>query len=102
MLPQGELTYGEEWITAGDRVVQDDVLKGRWWRVQGRGHSDMFWLLSFFRTYLPYKVDHIAKWKNIVNGGVVKFTLTKVGAEGAGEDRFFIDPASVQVIYAIF
>jgi len=64
------------------------------------GHS--FWFRSFFRTYLPYKVDHIAKRKKIVNGGVVKFTLTKVGVEGAGEDRFFIDPASVQVIYAGF
>ena len=62
----------------------------------------MFWLRSFFRTYLPYKVDHIAKRKNIVNGGEVKFTLMKIGVEGAGEDSFFIDLASVQVIYAGF
>ena len=64
------------------------------------GHS--IWFRSFFRTYLPYGVDHIAKRKKIVNGGVVKFTLTRVvGGEVDGE-RFFIDPASVQVIYAGF
>jgi len=62
------------------------------------GHS--LWFRSFFRNYLPYGVDHIAKRKKIVNGGVVGFELSKVVVGGV--DRFFIDPASVKVVYAGF
>jgi len=68
------------------------------------GHS--LWFRSFFRTYLPYGEDHVAKRKKIVNGGVVGFTLSKVvvkesGGDG-GVDRFFIDPASIKVVYLGF
>jgi len=62
------------------------------------GHS--FWFRSFFRTYIPYEVDHIAKRKKVVNGGVVGFTLSKIVVEE--RDRFFIDPASIKVVYGGF
>ena len=58
------------------------------------GHS--LWFRSFFREFLPRELDHISKKKKMVNGGLVAFTLIKMG------DKVAIDPDSVQVIYGGF
>ncbi|CEM20141.1 unnamed protein product [Vitrella brassicaformis CCMP3155] len=62
------------------------------------GHSG--WFRHFFRAYMPGDVDHVAKRKKIVNGGMVRFTLQK-RIIGEGVD-YHIDPASVAVIYGGF
>jgi len=69
------------------------------------GHS--IWFRSFFKSFLPFAIDHTAKKKKIVNGGCVAFTLLKVTNEGsaAGEnddDKFMIDPKSIVVVYGGF
>lgn len=62
------------------------------------GHS--IWYRSFFRSYLPYSMDHIAKKKKIVNCGCVAVTLMKA-TTGNGV-RYMIDPSSVRVVYGGF
>mmetsp|Transcript_908 Transcript_908/g.2302 ORF Transcript_908/g.2302 Transcript_908/m.2302 type:complete len:365 (+) Transcript_908:132-1226(+) len=63
------------------------------------GHS--IWFRSFFRTFLPYKEDHIGKLKKVVNCGIVGFTLMKVARE-SGQNTYMIDPQSVDVVYGGF
>lgn len=63
------------------------------------GHS--IWFRSFFRTFLPYKSDHVGKTKKVVNCGVVAFTLLKV-VRKSGQPTYMIDPNSVDVVYGGF
>ena len=63
------------------------------------GHS--IWFRSFFRTFLPHKVDHPGKTKKVVNCGVVAFTLIKV-VRKSGSTTYMIDPKSVDVVYGGF
>jgi hypothetical protein len=58
------------------------------------GHS--LWFRSFFQTYLPASVDHVCKRKKLQNGGIVGFTLERVG------DDYRIDPDSLFVLYGGF
>jgi len=63
------------------------------------GHS--IWFRSFFRNFLPFKVDHVGKQKKVVNCGVVAFTLIKV-VRPSGQPTFMIDPKSIDVVYGGF
>ena len=63
------------------------------------GHS--IWFRSFFRTFLPYKEDHVGKQKKVVNCGVVAFTLIKV-VRKSGQPTYMIDPNTVDVVYGGF
>lgn len=72
-------------------VKEDHVVVG--------GHS--IWFRSFFRTFLPYKVDHIGKQKKVVNCGVVTFTLMKV-VRDSGVPTYMIDPNTLDVVYGGF
>lgn len=62
------------------------------------GHS--LWFRSFFRTYLPYDVEHIAKKKKIRNGGVVSFQLHQIIVDG--KERYWIDENSITVVHGGF
>jgi broad specificity phosphatase PhoE len=62
------------------------------------GHS--IWFRSFFKTFLPYTIDHVSKTKKIVNCGIVSFKLMKAST-GEG-DKFMIDPQSVKVVHGGF
>lgn len=63
------------------------------------GHS--IWFRSFFRTFLPYTVDHASKNRKVVNCGAVAFTLLK--KKGSDNNPVFVvDPDSVTVIYGGF
>ena len=71
-------------------VDEDNVIIG--------GHSIYF--RSFFRTYLPYTVDHVSKKRKVVNAGCVALTLLKASTPNG--DKFMIDPKSIKVIYGGF
>jgi hypothetical protein len=62
------------------------------------GHSIYF--RSFFRTYLPYTIDHVSKTRKVVNCGVVALTLMKA-TTGDG-DKYMIDPQSIKVVHGGF
>jgi hypothetical protein len=62
------------------------------------GHS--IWFRYFFQLFLPYSVQHQAKSKKIVNGGIVAFDLMK--ADTKRGPKFMIDPKSIKVIYGGF
>lgn len=72
-------------------VPEDTVIVG--------GHS--LWFRSFFRTYLPRSSTHTAKRKKIVNGGIVAFTLQRVGDDDK-KAHYMIDPASIVVLHGGF
>lgn len=63
------------------------------------GHS--IWFRSFFRTFLPYNIDHDGKNKKVVNCGIVAFTLIKV-VRKSGQPTYMIDPKSVETVYGGF
>ena len=58
------------------------------------GHS--LWFRSFFRTFVPFDVEHVAKAKKMVNCGVVAFVLE------AHEGRYRIEPSSIVSLYGGF
>jgi hypothetical protein len=62
------------------------------------GHS--IWFRSFFRTYLPYTIDHVAKTRKVVNCGIVALTLLKASTPDG--DKYMIDPQSVKVVHGGF
>ena len=62
------------------------------------GHS--IWFRTFFKTFLPYQVDHVCKNRKIVNGGVVAFTLMKLQTPKG--NKYMVDPNSIQVLYGGF
>ena len=62
------------------------------------GHS--IWFRSFFKTFLPYQVDHVSKNRKIVNAGVVAFTLMKLPTPKG--NKYMVDPKSIQVLYGGF
>ena len=68
------------------------------------GHS--LWFRSFFRTYLPYSVQHVSKKKKLTNGGVVAFTLQRTKTEpttdACPEYHYLIDPSSIVVLHGGF
>lgn len=64
------------------------------------GHS--IWFRSFFRTFLPYTVDHPSKSRKVVNCGVVAFTLMRKPGKVGGKVSFVIDPRSIDVVYGGF
>jgi hypothetical protein len=63
------------------------------------GHS--LWFRSFFQVYLPYEVDHVAKKKKLINGGIVGFTLERIETK---ENTFHyrIDPKSITTLHGGF
>ena len=73
------------------RVDEDVIIVG--------GHS--IWFRSFFKTYLPYSVDHPSKSRKIVNCGAVAFTLLKKTTDN-NVPAFVIEPASVTTVYGGF
>lgn len=62
------------------------------------GHSLYF--RSFFRTFLPYSVDHNAKKLKMVNAGTVAFNLST--ATRNGKPLYRIEPSSISTIYGGF
>lgn len=62
------------------------------------GHS--IWFRSFFRTFLPYTIDHKSKQRKLKNCGVVAVTLMKASTEQ--EDKYMIDPQSINVVFGGF
>jgi hypothetical protein len=62
------------------------------------GHS--LWFKSFFGNFLPFSVNHVAKKKKIVNGGVVAFELMKAHTKYG--DKYMIDPKTIRVVYGGF
>mmetsp|Transcript_4071 Transcript_4071/g.4863 ORF Transcript_4071/g.4863 Transcript_4071/m.4863 type:complete len:358 (-) Transcript_4071:189-1262(-) len=71
-------------------VKEDHIIAG--------GHSIYF--RSFFRTFLPYTEDHIAKKNKIVNAGVVAFDLIKASTPNG--EKYMVDPKSVSVVFGGF
>ena len=71
-------------------VKEDRVITG--------GHS--IWFRSFFRTFLPYGVNHKSKTNKIVNGGIVVFTLQKTSTRNG--NKYMIEPESIRVIFGGF
>ena len=63
------------------------------------GHS--LWFRSFFQTYMPHSVEHIAKKKKMVNGACVGLVLMRVKTED-GTFQYMIDPKSITVLYGGF
>jgi len=65
------------------------------------GHS--IWFRSFFRTFLPYTIDHKSKTRKIVNCGVIAITLMKTSSGGGKDDaKYMIDPESIDIVYGGF
>lgn len=64
------------------------------------GHS--LWYRSFFRTYLPRELDHVAKRKKLVNGGCVGFVLKRVSIDSGKHYEYMIDPSSVTILHGGF
>eukprot|EP00192_Tetraselmis_astigmatica_P013767 CAMPEP_0117698248 /NCGR_PEP_ID=MMETSP0804-20121206/29662_1 /TAXON_ID=1074897 /ORGANISM="Tetraselmis astigmatica, Strain CCMP880" /LENGTH=335 /DNA_ID=CAMNT_0005512555 /DNA_START=30 /DNA_END=1038 /DNA_ORIENTATION=+ len=62
------------------------------------GHSLYF--RSFFRSFLPSSCAHTAKTKKMVNAGTVAFDLSRGNYQG--KTLYWIDPASVSVVYGGF
>jgi len=62
------------------------------------GHS--IWFRSFFKEFLPYSSDHVAKKRKIINAGCVGFTLMKISTPQG--DRYMVDQSSITVIYGGF
>jgi len=62
------------------------------------GHS--LWFRSFFRTFLPYSVQHPSKDRKIVNGGIVAFELMKANTKRG--PKYMIDPKTIRVVYGGF
>ena len=62
------------------------------------GHS--IWFRSFFNMYLPFSVQHPAKSKKIVNGGVVAFDLMK--ADTPRGPKYMVDPKTIRVVFGGF
>lgn len=63
------------------------------------GHS--LWFRSFFRTYLPRKLEHVSKRKKLINGGCCGFVLKRVSTKDDGY-QYMIDPASISVLHGGF
>jgi hypothetical protein len=74
----------------GGSVQEEYVIVG--------GHS--IWFRTFFRLFLPYSINHTAKNKKIVNGGIVVFELMKVETKKGA--KYMIDPTTIKTIYGGF
>ena len=77
------------------RAVFEDIDKDC---IVACGHS--LWYRSFFRTYLPRELDHVAKKKKLINGGCVGFVLKRVTTDSG--EHYMIDPSSVTVLHGGF
>lgn len=73
------------------QVAFDDIDKDC---IIAAGHS--LWFRSFFRTYLPRELEHVAKKNKLINGGCVGFVLKRRGKE------YMIDPSSITVLHGGF
>ena len=71
-------------------VKEDYVIVG--------GHS--IWFRSFFRTFLPYRVNHPAKERKLSNAGVVTFEIMRASTQSG--PRYMIDPKTIRVVYGGF
>jgi hypothetical protein len=71
-------------------IAEDHVICG--------GHS--IWFRSYFKTFLPYQVNHPSKTKKIVNGGVVAFDLLQLKTPKG--NKYMVDPKSIRVVYGGF
>ncbi|ETO19556.1 hypothetical protein RFI_17674, partial [Reticulomyxa filosa] len=62
------------------------------------GHST--WLRSFFRSYLPRDVRHVAKTHKIQNCGVIQCQVVQFveTQDPSKKNRYCIDPESIKVI----
>eukprot|EP00559_Dactyliosolen_fragilissimus_P009541 CAMPEP_0184863732 /NCGR_PEP_ID=MMETSP0580-20130426/12209_1 /TAXON_ID=1118495 /ORGANISM="Dactyliosolen fragilissimus" /LENGTH=354 /DNA_ID=CAMNT_0027362219 /DNA_START=41 /DNA_END=1105 /DNA_ORIENTATION=+ len=72
------------------KIKEDNIIVG--------GHS--IWFRSFFRTFIPYNDEHVAKTNKVVNAGCVAFTLLK--AESKNGPKYMIETDSIQVVYGGF
>lgn len=74
-------------------VKEDYVIAG--------GHS--IWFRSFFQTFLPYDMDHVAKHKKVVNAGCIAFDLMRTINLDKDENVYYmIDVSSIRVVYGGF
>ena len=64
------------------------------------GHS--LWFRSFFRTYLPYGLEHVSKKRKLMNGGCVGFDLMRVKDDKTGQEHYMIDSKTITVLYGGF
>eukprot|EP00527_Entomoneis_sp_CCMP2396_P007000 CAMPEP_0198155578 /NCGR_PEP_ID=MMETSP1443-20131203/69207_1 /TAXON_ID=186043 /ORGANISM="Entomoneis sp., Strain CCMP2396" /LENGTH=389 /DNA_ID=CAMNT_0043822333 /DNA_START=95 /DNA_END=1264 /DNA_ORIENTATION=- len=80
-------------------VFDEKIIPSSKSAVIAAGHS--LWFRSFFRTYLPYSVEHISKQKKLQNGGIVAFTLQRTKGEG-GDYHYLIEPKSIVVMHRGF
>mmetsp|Transcript_20760 Transcript_20760/g.31424 ORF Transcript_20760/g.31424 Transcript_20760/m.31424 type:complete len:353 (+) Transcript_20760:250-1308(+) len=71
-------------------VEEDHIIVG--------GHS--IWFRSFFKTFLPYKIDHKSKQRKLKNCGVVAITLMKASMEDG--EKYMIDPQSINIVFGGF
>jgi len=62
------------------------------------GHS--LWCRDFFRTFLPYSVDHVSKNAKIKNCGLISLTLGY--GKHNGQDLFRIEPESIYTVFEGF
>jgi broad specificity phosphatase PhoE len=79
-----------------DLIFSDSIQKDA---VVVAGHS--LWFRSFFQTYMPHTVEHIAKKKKLVNGACVGLVLMRVKTKD-GTFQYMIDPKSITVLYGGF
>jgi len=80
-------------------VFDEDAIPSSNKAVICAGHS--LWFRSFFKTYLPYTVEHISKKKKLQNGGIVAFTLNRTKGDD-GEHRYLIEAKSIVVMHGGF
>ena len=79
-------------------VFNEEIIAPSKSAVIAGGHS--LWFRSFFRTFLPYTVEHISKTKKLQNGGIVAFTLQRT--KDGDDDQYMIDPKSIVVMHGGF
>jgi hypothetical protein len=60
------------------------------------GHS--LWFKYYYNLCLPYSTEHTAKTNKMVNSGVIAFDIYKSNSQ----NKFCIDPASIDVVYGGF
>ena len=64
------------------------------------GHAT--WFLSFFRTLLPYSVQHVAKEQKLMGVVVLDLWQAETTGDGMQQQYYMIDPKSIQVVFGGF
>jgi len=92
-------TNGLKRLQAFSELLFDETVIPKEKAVIVAGHS--LWFRSFFRTYLPFTVEHVAKKKKIVNGGCVGFVLKRI-KKADGSYAYMVDPKTITVLFKGF